>query len=683
MTDGVTPPPRLLPALLLAALVLPFDPGWLDFEAARRAVLLAVLGALLLLRPTWFSVRGGADGLLAATAAWTGLAALLAGTDTVLVDAVLRLSWWASLWALVRLANATTRDGAVRAAPWLLATAALVGCAQRLGLEFAGGTALEPTSLFGNRNVAAEFVAVGASVAVANFATRPWLHATALALAGAYAIANGSRSALVVLPVVATLAAALPPRRGLAGLRPLLALGLGAGLALTVLTALPPPIQGAPLLPGAATGTATLEVRLEIQKGALGMVADAPLLGVGAGQFAVQYPRHRSQREIELSSLQRSEPRRVGTVHDDWLETAVEGGVPALLLLVLFAFVRLRAAEPRTAALPLVALFLLMLVRAPLGNAPAVAMALLASGPAEGASSTPTARSPWFARALGLALLLVGFMASTSAFALARYAGARGDAPTGDRAWLERATSLAPIDPTAFELLARERQIAATSHADVEAALAAADCAIAMRPFEPSYLLLRADLLRAAARFAEAKQQLAQVAALDPGHPQVQVQLAAVYFTEGDADGAIAALCTDPPPALRTQLAARLDEFAGLADARGDAAGAARFRAEAAFVRVLDALGKPGALADALAKERFDRMREAVQRAGQKDRDVRELLVLAVLALRVDDRATAATAGELAQKKGLPLLAWQWSLAAPFAEGLRAIPSWTAVLPPR
>lgn len=683
MTDGANAPRPLLPALLLAALVLPFDPGWLDFEAARRAMLLAMLGALLLVRPRWFLVRGSADTLLASIFAWTCAATLLGSGEVVAVDAGLRLSWWAALWAIVRLANATGRDGAVKAAPWLLATAALVGCAQRCGLEIAGGTALEPTSLFGNRNVAAEFTAIAASVVVANFSARPRLHAVCLALAGAYAVVNGSRSALVVLPVVAGLAAVLPPRRGRAGFVPLLALSLGAGLALAALSALPRPSLGAPLLPGAATGTATLEVRLEIQKGALGMVAGAPLLGVGAGQFAVQYPRHRSQREIELSSLQRNEPRRVATVHDDWLETAVEGGVPAFLLLLLFAIARLRQAEPRAQALPLVALFLLMLVRAPLGNAPAVAMALFATGPSARGTASPSKSSAWFACALGLCLLGLGLLGATSAFALARYATERGDAPTGDRTWIERATSLAPVDATAFELLARERQIAATSSADVEQALAAADRAIALRPFEPSYLLLRADLLRAAARFDEAKQQLAQVAALDPGHPQVQVQLAAVYFTEGDVDGAIAALCTDPPPSLREALAARLDEFAQLAKARGSDADHARFAAEAAFVRVLDALAKNGALADALAKERFDRLREAIQRAGGKDRDVRELLLLAVLALRVDDRATAATAGELAQKKGLPLLRWQWSLAAPFAEGLRALPAWAAVLPPR
>src|SRR5204863_9059072 len=97
-------------------------------------------------------------------------------------------------------------------------------------------------------------------------------------------------------------------------------------------------------------------------------------LGQHAGQFAFEYPRVRRDEEIELSSFHRQFRTTVDSAHNDWLELPIEHGVAGLLLLLGFAVPLARAAARSggTHALaPLGAFALLMLVRSPLGNAPA------------------------------------------------------------------------------------------------------------------------------------------------------------------------------------------------------------------------------------------------------------------------------------------------------------------------
>lgn len=671
-------------ALLLGATAI-VDPYWLDAELARRMIAMTILGVAVLVRPSAFALRQDGDRALLLLIAWLALSSIWHSDHANLAEAGLRLCWWSSLLLVGRLGMAADHAKIARTAALLLALVAIVGLLQRFGIETSLGSIEEPVSLLGNRNTASEFVAVAAAVVASRHGAWPRLATAALALGACYLVANGSRSGLVALPLGVLFVACFqkaPLARRLAPVWPV-ALGLLVGL---VLAASNGPSDDAAAttassaLPGQSTRTATLEVRAEIALAGLHMLAANPILGHGAGQFAVEYPRFRSQREIELSSLSRTEMRRVGTAHDDWLETAIEGGVPALVLLVLFALARLRGQKDKVLLAPLLVLFALMLVRAPLQNAPAVVLALLATGTSTNAIEDATRRHLWL-RLLGVSLLLVGVLGTASQFALARYASSRIDRPFGEARSLERAVAIAPWDPVAWHLLAQERHAHATDLAAAERALAAVDRAVALRPFEPSYLLLRADVLRASGRLDDSKRQLAEVTKLDPGEPLVQVQLAGIYYTEGNLEGTIIALCSDPPPVLRAQLAERLDEFASLALASGATAARERLLAEAAFVRTLDALASTGARADAIAMAHFDTMKQAFALAGLRDRDARELLLLAVQSLRQGDSASATKAGELAQKKGLPLPAWQWTLLREVAVPLRALPAWQPLLP--
>ena len=52
-------------------------------------------------------------------------------------------------------------------------------------------------------------------------------------------------------------------------------------------------------------GTVTLDIRFEIGNGATKLFSESLVFGKGPGQFAVEYPRYRSQKEIEASSFER------------------------------------------------------------------------------------------------------------------------------------------------------------------------------------------------------------------------------------------------------------------------------------------------------------------------------------------------------------------------------------------
>lgn len=678
--------PTWLPLLFLAALVVAFDPAWLDFEQARRGALLTLVGVIAVSCPAALALPAPGEQPLRLLLLWGLVVAAVHAGTAVGADSVLRLALLLSLLLTARLARSTGSAPWQRAAAPLLLLVAAVGILQACGVPGLHGTVLEPVSLFGNRNVAAEFVAVaGAATAIA-FPGQRRLGALALCSAGAYAVANGSRSALVALPMALTYFAATSrgrPRCDRLGPLACVLLGAVAGWLLpTPLQA--PPAAGEPTAAAApARGATTLEVRLEIARAGLAMVGDAPVFGHGPGQFAVQYPRHRTQREIELSSLGRTEHRRVGTAHDDWLEVAIEGGLPALLLLLAAAWARWRAAgDDRASLAPLLALALQMFVRAPLGNAPTIALALLASGPAAAAAAVapPHRRSALLLRIAGICMLTLGAAGLLAATRVARTLATAG-ASGPDPAAVERALATWPFDPAPWQLAASLRLATAASVADAERGLLAIDRALALRPFEPSYRLQRADLLRLAGRADEAKRELAEVARLDPGEPQVNLQLAGVFFTERDVDGAVAALSADPPPLLRRELAARFDEFAALAQRDRDAAAARRFVAEASFVRALDATGSGDAQARAVAAEHFETMRQAFAQAGLHSTDLREYVVLALRALDAGDPATAARAATAAGAGNRTLPAWQWPLLRPAAARLRAVEAWRSLLP--
>ena len=675
---------------LLFLLALPFDPHWIDFEHARRGALLLLVGAIALLKPSTLQPRAHGDAWLLGLVAWTAGASAIALGSITNVDAWLRILWLLALLMLWRLGATADKGKLALCAAIVLIAVSLVGVLQRLGVPLWIGSTDEPVSLFGNRNVAAEFVAIAGACVAAGLRQRPRWQLAALALAGVYAMANGSRSGIVALPLGVGVACALSRELGRGRWMPLLASVLGM-LSGALWLAIPAP-SAQPLpraaMPGSAVRTETLQVRAEIHKGGLAMLLDAPILGHGAGQFAVDYPRYRTQREIELSSMQRAEMRRVASAHDDWMETAIEGGLAALAFLLLFFWSRLRPARIDAFAAPMLALAALMLIRSPLGNAPAVALALLFASKATLKETLPdvirpesTARWQRLAlRILGCAMLLAGVCVLTTAFCLARFA--QQQPATADTVrWLERAVAAQPADPVALQLLASERARTALLRNDAERGLATADALVAIRPFEPSYRLLRADLMRMCGKTKDSKRELAEASRLDPFEPQVQIQLAGVYATEGDYDAAIVALATDPPVALRNALAEQLDALARAATEAQVPASAARIEAEAAFVRVLDAMKDQTPRGDLLAKSRLDAMREKFATARIDANDMRPLALLAALSMRTGQTGIADTTADLAKKRGAQLPAWQWSLLREVSEPLRSCAGWAELLP--
>ena len=205
------------PVALVALLAIPFDPWWIDFESARRGLLLVLVGLVAVARPQTFATRALGERMLLALAAWLGVSGLLHGSETQLWPAVERCAWWTSLWLLCRAGAATDKSALHKAMALVVAIAAAAGIAQRLGIPLWIGSVEEPVSLFGNRNVAAEFMAVGAACMAARHAQMPRIATWTLVLCGAYAVANGSRSGLIALPL--GVAAACAFTRGATGVR--------------------------------------------------------------------------------------------------------------------------------------------------------------------------------------------------------------------------------------------------------------------------------------------------------------------------------------------------------------------------------------------------------------------------------------------------------------------------------
>jgi tetratricopeptide (TPR) repeat protein len=684
-----TEPPRTLPAWLapvgIGLLVVPFHPLWLDFEQVRRGVLLVLTGAALLLLRRLPAVRGErvCFGLLAVLAISTGVNWLgdLATADPNQLrafqpwEAAYRLAHWLGLWVVLRLGLAVRERLAVPLAALLLGAAAF-GVLQRVGLaEFAGyGAPREPVSVFGNLNVAAEWTAI-AAIAVAVLPTaRPWLRLAALVAAGAYLAANQSRSGLVALPVGLVLLTLLRRRAAL----PLLAAagaGLVLGLLLDVAAPRPAPPDRAAETAAQKRATATLDVRFEIAKSASRLFAEAPLLGHGPGQFAIEYPRHRSQTEIEASSHGRQFASEVRTAHDDWIELLVDGGLPALLLFAAALFALQRGTKDMAALLPLFVLLLLMLVRSPLGNAPCVALALLLAG-----QSAPAAPPRRFARPLAMlcGVLLVGLGAlpivAHTAFVPYLAARARGEQPPV--AAVRTAAAWMPFEPRWLQVLAQEQLFAD----DLAGARRTAAAALGLRPYDPQLYLLLGEVLARGGSFDRAEQLARHAIRFDPGHPELRLLLGTSLARQGRVDDAIAVLATEPHAVLKAQLPQVFADLAAVATRNDERATAAKLEVERHVLLVLERLGDPSPSALAAAGEHVKALLAAQRAAGTLQQDPRGYLVGALHALDLGQPDTVLALGTRAKQTGAKLLPWQRDLFGAQLQRLSAYEDWLTVL---
>ena len=244
----------------------------------------------------------------------------------------------------------------------LVAVSALTDAYGITGLSL-GGRA--PGGLFGNRNRMAHFVALGIPVALLHAAhargrkgTAGW--ALALAAMTAAVVLSRSRASWLALGVAALLVAAA----GAPHLRALLRAGGGPRAALLA-GALAAGAVGAVVLPNTLDWRSSTpyldslrglvesrsgsgQTRIIQYRNTLRMAAAHPVLGVGPGNWTIQYPRFSGPGDPSFTPRARIPTNRLP--HGDWTGLAAERGIPALLALGGFFLLAFRGALRRVAA---------------------------------------------------------------------------------------------------------------------------------------------------------------------------------------------------------------------------------------------------------------------------------------------------------------------------------------------
>ena len=693
-------PPAFVPWLCLGLLVLPFHPLWVDFEQVRRGLLLLLAGGVLLAWPRLPHVRGERFGnlfvllMVGCALLQVALQAFARAPDEPASFqpwlAAYRVAHWLALLVIVRCGAACRVEQAALPVGFLLAATSLFGLLQDLDLAAIGtyGMSQEPVSTLGNLNVASEWTAVAAAAAAALLPTvtttwRRFVLPAALVLASAYLVVNESRSGLIALPIGLVLLAVL--RRKQRGWLPLpFAVG-GALLGGLLLSASPTPTQVDLTAHRAAQerSTKTLQVRFEIARGAAMLLAESPVFGHGPGQFQVQYPRHRSQREIEDSSYGRKFVSEVRTAHDDWIELLVDGGIPALVVFAWMLFALQRGMRDKARLVPLFVLLLLMLIRAPIFNAPAAAVAFwLVGTPMPPTPMTPGgARSKrwlWLPIACGAGMLFLGVLPVMGNQALVAYQRARqnGDHPpvtaVADAAWWM------PYEPRWRELEAREYLL----RGELALAEQLARDAVALRPFAPQYYVLLGETLTRSQQWGAAFLTAKLGLALDPQSPELRVMKSVVHGQLGDVERAITSVCDNPHPVLRAQLANHFADLARRAHQAREPKAALRYLAEHHFLALLDRLGARDRATLAELGEHYQDLRRAIDEADRKDVDARRYVAAGLYALAIDRDDMARGFGKAAQQSPARLTDWQRALIGDRLDALRELPEWSALLAP-
>jgi len=352
--------------------------------------------------------------------------------------------------------------------------------------------------------------------------------APSLTALGAWAAAS---AALGVVALRRPTARALVPPAGLA-----LALGLTAFAVRASLGA----GQGAPSA-SAASDLGGLEVRWRIWRRAAALLADAPLFGVGPGQFEREFPPYRDPAELVASSHGRAEPTPVEVehAHNDWLEGLLElglaGGLPWLVLLG-WALARaaraLAGREPARVALGAAGLATLVasgagstLLASP--GAPAAAWPVIGALLAGGAR----ARKPGAARALALGALGALALQSPSAWSFARHGRALADLAaaavqvTPELAGLDAARAEDPIAralaaaPDSVVALEKQAEWLRAAGAPPAERIAAGRRLLELRPYRLATLLNLGMELAGSGSFDEAEEVFERALRLDPTHP--------------------------------------------------------------------------------------------------------------------------------------------------------------------
>ncbi len=438
--------------------------------------------------------------------------------------------------------------------------------------------------------------------------------------------------------------------------------GAAGGALLGAMAPVSRPVAEATPADAASRGANTLAVRLEIARSTLRLVYDDPVLGLGPGQFAAHYPRVRSQAEIELSSHGRQFASEVRTVHDDWLELLVDGGALGLLAFVLALYTLVRAQSDRSRLVPLVVLLALMVVRAPLWNAPAAVAAFWLVGTLP-ATREPR-RAPWLAFALGALLIALGGSLLVGNHFAARYQQTHQQQPR-DVASLQRAAWWLTGEPRIYQLLTQERLFAG----DLDGASRAAAKALQLRPHDPQLHVHLGEVLARAGKHPEAAAVARAGLALDPAHPELRVLLSTVLCQRDDVDGAITAVTIDLHPVLRARLASHFRSLAEIRQ-REQPRFAVRYLLEHHVIAAIDNLGDPSPAGLAAATEHTREAMQAMSTSGAADARPWLLVALQLAASKPKDAEAA-----IARLAACPPLAdWQRALFGTKLEPLLAMP---------
>lgn len=691
---------RALPAALVCLLALPFHPYWPDYEVARRGLLMVTAAAFAASARVWLSRRlHAADWALVALVAWHAIRSI--GVDHPALG-LQRTATLGSLWVIFAWA------GTQPSARWLAAAlpascvVSVFGLAQAMGLpplltadggwlqELATFARGDPVSTLGNRNYASEFSAVSAAAAVALVARNP-RHRTAwitLALATAYLVVNQSRSGLLALPIATAFVLA---QRGLGRRGRLLVLaalgaGLGAGL-ITHLLGSTTEDRGPATAESAIAAPSTVEIRMLLYQTGARMAAERPFAGHGAGQFAVHYPRFRTQDEIELQTWGRSTRETARTAHNDHLEILIDTGVPGLLAWWAFLILAMWRGRARGEALaPVIAFLAVSMVRSPLGNAPAAALAFACTGAL--VPRTPSPRTGWSVAiplaGAGLAAAWLGvclLCAQTVAAGYLRDRSSTDPQVDPDRV-LDQAIAWNGADAALRSLRLQEHVLEAKRTrtplraADVDPDL---DALAQLTPHDTHALLVRAEAAHRLGQPDRALGNLQQLFALDPRDPEAALLEATIHAERGRAAAAVVALYRDPHPRLLAALPQNFRALEQLARAQGrPEVEALTYRFEAAFLDAVEVLRRDPVSEEAnLATVDF---LEVVLEAGVDD--IRPLLLRAIFAHAIDQPDAVAALGREVTKRGLSLARPHRRILRGLEQPLRATPAWRDVLRP-
>ncbi|TAJ17054.1 MAG: hypothetical protein EPO68_10050 [Planctomycetota bacterium] len=316
-----------------------------------------------------------------------------------------------------------------------------------------------------------------------------------------------------------------------------------------------------------------VEVRTRLWRTLPAIVAQAPLYGLGPGQFQAAYPPLRDPAELELSTQQRAtrDFSEVEHLHNDWLqgfaELGVIGGTAWALLLAAglwAAIAALRGSDPTRAIAggALLPLLVGALAHAPLSYLPASSaqgfalLGVLLSAPlAHAAAADEAARPRWQAYALRALPLVFGLLALPAMLALLEHGRAltnRG----AFAAWVERHPDTDPVAARRREREYIDAALRASPRSAVAHALRARHLAVDPHEREPELdewravlaerpwsaeALFRSGLLHAAAgRDERGREQWERLLEIDADEPVTLGNLALLEARAGRAQVATA-----------------------------------------------------------------------------------------------------------------------------------------------